>query len=173
MIIAIDPGKSGAIVSHNNRTTLAWSMPQTREDAIRLFKTLEGLSTGGDRQMIIEQQHGAGSTRSSPTTMFTFGCYYERMIMVALMCGFAVTLVTPQRWMKVLNLGTIGTRRAPNGSSDAVKKEFKKSNQELKRLWKLHLRDTARKIHPEMAGKITLDNCDAILILAYAQKVTQ
>lgn len=173
MIIAIDPGNSGGIVSFQRGQTAAWPMPQTREQAIQLFKNLEAaVSDHGERAAFIEEQSGAGSVRTNPVMMFRFGCAYERMIMVAMLTGWTVTLVSPQKWMKVLNLGTVGTKRAPRGSSEAVKREFALANREAKRAWKIHLRDTARGLYPAQASKITLKNCDALLLLAYARKVT-
>lgn len=173
MIIAIDPGKSGSIVGENNGQTLAWPMPQTREQAISTFRTLRGIATDDELKVVyIEEQQGAGSVRSNPVHMFRFGCFYERVIMAAMFAGFDIVFVSSMKWMKVLNLGTIGTQRAPRGSSEEFKKQLAKDNRRLKTEWKIHLRDTARGLYPAQASKITLKNCDALLILAYARKVT-
>jgi hypothetical protein len=102
--------------------------------------------------------------------MFHFGYHvgYLRGILDTL--RFKITTVRPQVWQKALGLGNVGTQRCHQGMSAKDRKAVKVLNDRLKREWKRKLRDTARRMYPELGDSVTLSTCDALLILQYAIK---
>lgn len=142
-VIGIDPGKGGGIAVYSVKTgkVLAFKMPQTPEDMAELIGKYKENAC-----CFLEKVHAMPG--QGVTSMFTFGNQYGWLQMCLVMHFIRTEPVTPQKWMKTLELG--------------VKKG--KSNSE----WKNKLRLRAQQIFPNQ--KITLAKSDALLILQYGLK---
>jgi len=145
MMIAIDPGKSGAIAAVSNGKTQTWKMPQTPTDTARLLRFLsdEGYTTA-----YLEEVSGYAGGRGAPgSAMFTFGQVYAWIEMGLVMAGFQIIKVRPQKWQKTLGIGTSGGNKPE---------------------WKRKLKAKAQELFPGV--DVTLVNADALLILYTASK---
>ena len=145
MLMAIDPGKNGALVwaGMDGCSTCCERMPATEGDCVDLLRTLTTGAGGGPRVCHIEKVGGFVKGKSAPgSAMFNFG--HGRGVLVgALMAfGWRVVEVTPQKWQKWLGVGKVG------GDKNRLKAE-------------------AQRRFPDQA--VTLANADALLILDYAR----
>lgn len=148
IVISIDPGKSGAIVSGWKSTgePKCFNMPETLGDMIALFRKI-AITT--DCVVYLEKVGGYVGGRGAPgSAMFNFGQNYGHLEAVACTLGLEVRHVTPQKWQKALGLGTT------NGRS--------------KTEWKNHLKSKAQMLYPN--HKVTLANADALLIFHAAKR---
>lgn len=115
--------------------------------------------------------------------MFEFGRNVERVgcILETLMCP--VIEIQPKVWQKSLGLGSserVQVPRMPRGmnkteaniwkqaNADEIK-QAKAFNAKAKRDWKNKLKAEAQRRFP--AIKVTLDNCDALLIHSVAMEI--
>lgn len=145
--IAIDPGKSGAIVTGKSEADpTCFNMPETLGDLVQLFRKI-AITT--DCIVYLEKVGGYAGGRGAPgSAMFNFGQNYGHLEAVAHTIGLEVRHVTPQKWQKALSMGTA------NGRS--------------KTEWKNHLKSKAQMLFPNC--KVTLANADALLIFHAAKR---
>ena len=151
-MIAIDPGESGGVASLDamGRVT-AEGMPATEGDILELLMThkhvhqLERM----DLVAVMEEVGGYCGQACPGSAMFNFGRNFGFLLGVLQATGWRVVLVKPQKWQKVLGLGT---------KSGLTKTQ-----------WKNKLKERAQQLHPSL--KVTLQTADALLILE-AQKST-
>jgi len=138
IICAIDPGKSGALVSGESLENYGvHAMPQSPFEAIATMKTL-GAST-----IYLEEVGGyAGGAGAPGAAMFNFGRSYAILETASVASGASLVKVRPQKWQKALSLGTRGERTKPE--------------------WKRHLKDRAQELFPKT--RVSLLNADALLI---------
>jgi hypothetical protein len=141
-IIGIDPGGSGAIVFIINGNITWNNMPDTPADIIFL------LNDRKDFKCFLEQVHGMPGQGGQ--AMFNFGKNYGYLEMALLAKGISTETVTPQKWQKFYQLGTRGT--------------------DTKTQWKNKLKAKAQQLFPN--EKVTLANCDALLIAYYGYYMT-
>jgi hypothetical protein len=193
-IIAIDPGASGGIaVQHTapGRTlfgdiqeqataTEVFSMPETRGDAITLLLGI--VRDPANTEAYIEKISGF-IPDGGASQMFEFGKSVERMGCILETIGVRIIEVTPQSWMKALSLGKMDKSpipRPPKGMSGPALSIWKQQNAEeiksakaanarLKTEWKNKLKAEAQRRYPSI--KVTLKNCDALLILEAAKQI--
>ena len=93
-------------------------------------------------------KHSVMTKTADPgSAMFKFGYGNGLLMGVLLSRKIPVELVTPQKWQKALSLGTKGGM--PNTQ------------------WKNKLKAMAQRLYPDL--KVTLNTCDALLILHYAR----
>jgi hypothetical protein len=162
MIIAVDPGKSGAVSWMHDCVVLTENTPETEGDIVSLFLSIIGMRKPGESAvMYIEQLNGyAGGTGQPGSMMFTMAKYYWCWIFLAHAFDIRHHLVTPQKWQKEINIGKRGTLK---GSTPSERYRIQKD-------WKNKLKAEAQRLYP-MLGSITLNNCDSLLILEYARKI--
>lgn len=191
-IIAIDPGASGGIaVQHiaQGRTlygdtvegrcaTGTYAMPETRGDAINLFKQIAEFPE--NTVAYIEKISGF-IPDGGASQMFEFGKSVERVGCILETLGVRIIEITPQSWMKSLAMGKIektAIPRPPKGMTSVALSIWKQQNAEaikaakaanarLKTEFKNKLKAEAQRRFPKV--KVTLKNCDALLILEVAK----
>lgn len=95
-LIAIDPGKLGAIAVYIDGTVEAYPMPPTPTD---IFSLLEEMSKNS--VCYLERVHGMPKQKG----MFTFGQGYGWLEMALLALEIPTVSVTPQKWQRSLELG--------------------------------------------------------------------
>jgi len=142
-LIAIDPGCSGGIASHEDGGAYCVSMPDTLGD---LVDRLRGYSARGVTTCYLEQVVGF-IPMAGAGAMFTFGQSFGQIQGVLAALNFKVVEVRPAKWQKALSCGD------------------KKSHGKK---WKSHLKGMAQQLFPEC--DVTLKTADALLILQYAMK---
>jgi hypothetical protein len=147
MILAIDPGKSGALVTGRTLDDPhTFNMPDTLGDLVQLFRRIVHVT---DCVVYLEKVGGYAGGRGAPgSAMFNFGQNYGHLEAIAHTLGLEVRHVTPQKWQKALALGT--------------------SNGRSKTEWKNHLKAKAQMLYPN--HKVTLANADALLIFHAAKR---
>ena len=171
VIIAIDPGASGAIsVKHSDGTVMAHKMPDSPRGICDLLEPIK--VTPDEVVAYIEEVGGyIGGAGAPGSAMFNFGEGYGviKGILTALRIPFH--LVRPQKWQKELGLGTKEKARAERLCGQVTTAELKRVanlNAGYKRDWKNKLKARAEREYPHL--KVTLANCDALLILSYAKQ---
>jgi len=173
-IIAIDPGSSGAVaVWQDGEEVATHKMPETRGDAIFLLKTL---FVPKESVAYIEKIAGF-IPDGGASQMFEFGKSVERCGAILETLGCPIIEIPPQSWQKLMGMGKSERRQIPKELQGkkltAAQKEEKKVivslNGKAKRAWKSKLREEAQRRYPHL--KVTLDNGDALLILAVAQQL--
>jgi len=168
MIIAIDPGKTGGIaILSDHQTIQAFKMPDTDGDVIEFFNEkiplcqIEGFKSvcymekvGGfigmrTKYIVCPQCRNQVPVQSADpgSAMFKFGYGNGFLISTVMTRKIPLEMVTPQSWMKALSLGT--------------KSGMSKTD------WKNKLKAMAQRLYPNL--KVTLNTCDALLILKYAK----
>ena len=143
MILAIDPGKNGAVVWEVGGGADVERMPATDGDCVDLLRSLT--ANAGRGVCYIEKVGGFVKGKSAPgSAMFNFG--HGRGVLVgALMAfGWRVVQVTPQKWQAWLGIGKVG------GDKNKLKAE-------------------AQRRFPDQ--DVTLANADALLIFDYARSM--
>jgi hypothetical protein len=146
MIIAIDPGKSGgiAVSRYMGKQIQVFPMPATEKDLVELLASFMTMDPHDPCKMIIEKVGGYVGGRGQPgSAMFEFGKWAWGPVWVAQCYQIPVQMVTPQKWQKVLSLGT--------STGDKTK-------------WKNKLKSEAQRRYPQI--NVTLKTADALLILA-------
>lgn len=156
VIAAWDPGRSGAIAMlFPSGRVLTHKNPNTAEALCVLLRRHDV------RRVICERQVGAGGFRTSGPSMFSLGCHYGTYLTVFRAIGIQVHVVTAQAWQ-----GTIDMHRPPRRKKgDPQRSEKEKSDAYRDR--KRALCEAAKKVYPTLT--VTLTNCDALLLLAYAK----
>lgn len=111
---------------------------------------------------------GAGAPGSA---MFNFGEGYGVIQGILTVLRIPYTLVRPQRWQKELGLGNKEKVRAEKICGGIITTEERKRVAALKsaakKEWKNKLKARAEREYPHL--KVTLANCDALLILSYGK----
>ncbi len=144
--MGIDPGASGAIVVIDGDRNVLDKFTFT-EDPIDL---LEFLQKNNDVNFcILERVHGMPGMGG--VAMFHFGTNFGWIEMALLACKIPFESVSPQKWMKSMELG---------GKGNMTKTE-----------WKNKLKAQANRIFPN--DKVTLKTADALLIADYCMKVNK
>ena len=154
IIISCDPGAHGAMAWRDgNGTRHVRKMPDTPRGILELIREIEDEV---DEQGVIlpstsfvcyleDVGHGISGQSSSATANFARHNGHLEMALIAE--DIRIEKVLPQRWMKTLGIGR---------STDCASK----------REWKNKLKRKAEELYPQF--KVTLDTCDALLILDYA-----
>lgn len=142
--MGIDPGKSGSIIVINEDRDIieAVTMPDDASELLDIFERHSDVTFA-----VLERVHGMPGMGG--TQMFTFGKNYGHIEMALLSKKIPFETVTPQKWMKSMELGT---------------KKFG----ETKSQWKNHLKAQAVRLFPK--AKVTLALSDALLIAEYCKR---
>lgn len=167
----------GAIAWSNRIGQFVAPMPETRRGVIDLIKEI---LSDADRPVAYIEKGSHYIPSAGASTMFTYGSNVERIGCVLETLDVRLIEITPQKWQKVLCLGTsdrLAPPRMPPGFNPKQKATWRASNFEAleraanhnataKRDWKNKLKAEAERRFPGL--KVTLKTCDALLILEAA-----
>lgn len=147
-VLAIDPGASGALAIRDHAGRV-YTVTMPAEDADVLDALAEVIATakseGSTVTATMERVGGFVAGCPAPgSAMFNFGRGVGFIVGVLMTARVPLTLITPQKWQAALQLGTSKAHAS-------------------KQAWKRHLRAEAARLYPDQ--KVTLTNCDALLIL--------
>lgn len=165
LIIAVDPGKSGAIATWEHGSLIYVDhMPLTETDLWDYFRCLSMFD--GQRRTAITciceriTGHRAGNAASTSVTL-AMNAGACRMACI----GNEIPLnppegVMPAVWMEKVVPGRPKGRKLAKGEKRTTREEY-----ELKKARKQYIRDAMQKLYPHL--KVTLVNADALGILTY------
>jgi len=146
MVLAIDPGKNGALVWAGIRifdSAVVEKMPISEGDCVDLIRGISVMSPGEPNVCYIEKVGGFACGKKLPgSAMFNFGHGRGVLIGALMAFGWRVIEVTPQKWQAWLGIGKVG------GDKHKLKAE-------------------AQRRFPDV--DVTLVNADALLIFDYAR----
>lgn len=188
-IVAWDPGAAGAfLVDYAGEITITPHDELGVDPSAELFRILNGADV-----FCYESQTGCAGIRVSAPAMFKFGCNYMEVLGAARMLSHIRKLtgnpvmrmlpVTPQVWQKTLGLDALKMKKvkkpkvnehmSPNEKVEIEMRcrEIDKLNSGAKYHWKKTLKEEADKAFRHYGIRITMENCDAFLLLRYAWKV--
>ena len=148
-LIAVDPGASGGITRRTPTGQInLWAMPATELDLVELLGSLIGNVTETPCVVYCEDVGGYTGGPAPGSRMFNFGWMAGGPVWIAMCYQARVVMIRPQKWQKVLSLGTGG-----KGAAE-------------RRAWKNKLKAKAQELHPELG--INLKTADSLLILEAA-----
>jgi len=169
VIAAVDPGGSGGMAWQDSSGEVKTCSMANRGEFTMAIGQAQGLGQNSDEEppdeeiiVYIEKVTGfiprrkqsdgeeeAFNLQNSSHLMFNFGKNYG--IMLGICEGFGITPVEvmPTEWQRMTFTRKSGTRQA----------------------WKNQLKEIAQRRFPDV--KVTLSNCDALLILSYAMLKTR
>jgi hypothetical protein len=98
--------------------------------------------------------------------MFQYGRNVERIGCVLECKGIRIVEIIPRSWQKALGLGSSDRVKVTKDMNPAEVKSAKAHNDQAKRDWKNKLKAEAERRFPQI--KVTLKNCDALLLLDVA-----
>lgn len=142
-VVAVDPGVNGGIAWYDTDGPRAIRMPETDGDILDTFR---GLRRAGAQRIAMELPSKCifGAGHSALATLHRNVGFLQGVAMAE---GFSLLLFTPQKWQAKLSL--------------------KKRTGEEQRHWKNRLKEEAQRRFPSI--RVTLNNADALLILASQQ----
>ncbi len=170
MIIAIDPGKHGGIVSlTENRDVQTFFIPKIGNEVdVRGIQEIFFTLFNSDRdEVIIEKVHAIYGSSSSSTFTFGYVCGLLEGIIVG--NNFRYSMVTPKEWQKIMFEGIEpiykpskkkgkGTLETKKMAELAYKRLFPKVD-----LYKTENGNKSKKVHDGLV--------DALLIAEYARRI--
>lgn len=159
IIVGIDPGATGAIVSINNSHDLEWYRFKDTDgfsiSCILLKEFIENIQR--DTNIIyLEKVHSMPG--EGVTSVFTFGRSVGVIEGMLKQESLKYHNVLPQDWQR--ELGLVGIAGKNTFKNAAAKKTFRK---------KAYL-EYAKKLFPKYANQITIDLADAILIAEFGYR---
>lgn len=169
MIIAIDPGASGAIAwcRNDGSDVHVVPMPETRRDTIDVIKQACGEP---DWQTVCyHEKINPFIPDGGASMMFNFGASVERCGCIIETLNVRLIEIPPKSWQKELGLGGSYRIKVPK-KGEATPEEIKAAkahNAKAKGEWKNKLKEEAQRRFPTL--KVTLKTCDALLILDVAK----
>lgn len=163
MIVAIDPGQSGAFAVKHAGKVEVHNMPETLGGTIELCKLLH--AHGQDVAVYMEKINGFIGG-AGPGQMFQFGKMCERPVAIWQTLGARIVEVRPYEWQSALHLGNCQHIKVEKNATPDTRLAAQQENSRLKRDWKNKLKDCAEKRYPGI--RVTLKNADALLLLCYA-----
>jgi len=148
IVIGIDPGANGALVAwFNDDKPVIHKCAKTDPYDALMDITDCALSRMDVCVAYLEQVQGFIGKQQPGAAMFKFGDGYGYIRGVLRALGVSTVLVRPQTWQK--GLPGMASLKGPDR--------------------KRALRDEAARRFPQI--KVTLDNCDALLIASYGQRM--
>lgn len=157
-IIAIDPGKNGAIAVLDGEGGVVdvMKMPDTAQELLEVLKECRHHEDNEYwHQSVCYLEKVGGMPGQGGSAMFSFGRGYGHVEMALLALEIPTNEVSPQKWQKHFGAG---------GSS------ITKSSAAEKREHKNKLKAKAQQLFPMLGKKVTLATCDALLIAEYGRK---
>lgn len=170
MIIAIDPGASGAIAwsCFNGSNVGVMPMPETRRDTIDALRERTQGDFDSRPAVCYHEKINPFIPDGGASQMFAFGANVERCGCIIETLGVRLIEIAPKVWQKQLGLGSSDRVRVPS-KTEATKEQIKAAkafNAHAKTEWKNKLKAEAQRRFPQL--KVTLKTCDALLILECA-----
>ena len=144
IILGIDPGKMGAIAIIKGKKVTAYKFPKELEDLSVIVKMYVDKYKTEDIKVLIEHVH-AFPTDSRPSA-FSFGRNLGHWEGVLSTFELEIDTVAPRTWQSFYDIPVI-------------------KNKHERKHW---LKNKALELFPKL--KITLANCDALLIANYAKE---
>lgn len=144
LIIGIDPGANGgiAVMDEAHKVLDVMGMPDTPMDILYALRKY----AGGDVIAYLEDVgHGLPGQSSKATA--TFARHNGHLEMALLAIGIRTVKCTPQKWIKMYQLGR-------SSDYDRI-------------AWKNRLKAKAQELFPDLGKKVTLKTCDSLLICLY------
>jgi len=168
MIIAVDPGASGAIAwKRRGLPAECCGMPETRGDAITALRRMQMLADAAGEPLVGYHEKVANYVEcGGASAMMQFGRNAERCACIMETLGIPLVEIAPQAWQKALGLGKSERVKCDADAGPEAKKKAREHNAKAKRDWKNKLKAEAQRRFPHL--KVTLGNADALLILAAA-----
>lgn len=149
LIIAIDPGKNGAIVLRNgDKVVCVDNMPDTCIDLTDIIEGYKLYATDLKTSLVAYLEVVHAMPNQGTVSMFTFGQGFGHLEQVLADFRIRTVKVRPAQWEKELGLTD------------------KKGTE--KRVHKNKLKQRAQELFPDV--KVTLANADALLISEYAHR---
>ena len=147
--IGIDPGEKGgiAVIDRDRKVLEVVKMPETPQYVLDFVSEYSGQDVTAALENV---GHGVPGQSSSATA--TFARHNGHLEMALLALSIPTEKVTPQKWLKVYQLGN--------------------SKSYTKTQWKNKLKAKAQQLFPSLGKKITLYTSDALLIAEYARRMT-
>jgi len=148
-VIAIDPGKQGALAVYFGITITTHKLPKGAQDRVALLRHyLDASSIEGWPVVCVMERVGGYVGRPQPgSRMFVFGECFGFLLGVIHTLQIPLVLVRPQEWQRALGLG----RAKDHGSGHH---------------WKGHLKFEAQRLFPRL--RVIGQTSDALLILQWA-----
>lgn len=178
VLIAIDPGASGGIAVLNTvGEVIAVKMPDTPRD---VFDVINGAIKQAHESAMkvfcyMELVGGYIGEEQPGYRMFNFGKGYGNLEGFLIALGVPFELVSPRKWQQAVGAIPVGRQKAiimdsmtPSQRS-AEKRRVSGLNARLKQAHKNRLKERAQRLFPQV--KVTLANCDALLLLEYGRKI--
>lgn len=173
-LLAIDPGASGGMACHISGRIECWKMPDTQPDILVKLAFLQQRFQEQAKKEFREQpitcyiedlpKYIRQASKSTLAVMFeNYG--YTKGVLQAL--KIRTILVTPQKWQKYFGFGTKGLIPEPKEATPEERKRIQQANAIAARDWKNKLKAEAQRRFPLI--EVTLNTCDALLILDYAR----
>lgn len=164
--IAVDPGASGGIAWSNRYGISVVSMPDTRRGCIDAIDSIIQQHQGEQAPVAYMEKIAPFIPGGGASSMFEFGRNVERIGCVLECKGIRIVEIIPRSWQKKLGLGNSDRIRVSKDMTAAEQKSAKAHNDIAKRDWKRKLKEEAERRFPQI--KVTLKNCDALLLLDVA-----
>ena len=146
IIIAIDPGKNGAIAVRTDTGIVVKKMPSTPKDLYDYIHEWKELSERENIPIVAYLEQVSAMPGNGVVSMFTFGKGFGHLQMALISCGIRTIEIRPQKWQRALSM-TDGRK--------TDKSEHKR-----------RLKEKAQRLFPNI--KVTADTQDALLISEYA-----
>lgn len=166
MIVAVDPGKSGAVVVSRDSVVESFDTPVTRRDcfdlAVRLAK-----EAFPDRPVVYIEKITGFVAGAGPGQMFQFGEVVERIGCAFEFAGCRIVEVTPQKWQKHVGIGHTPNVAVEKNATPETIMAARSANARRKRDRKNQYKAEAQRRFPDV--RVTLKNADALLILEYGR----
>lgn len=145
--IGVDPGKNGGFAVLNSYGCLidTQRMPSTPLD---IYNYLSEIAHNYSEILCVLEDVGYGRPGQSSIATATFARHNGHLEMALLVLGLPTVTVTPQKWMRYYQLGTM-------------------SECKNKTVWKNKLKAKAQLLFPKNAKDITLNTSDAVLLANY------
>ena len=181
-LIAIDPGVSGGIAVLTLEGTLplsarAYKMPETCKDLFELLREWAfGISFNSinanlgmmSARVYVEEVSGFIGKRQPGSRMFNFGRGYGQIEGILTAMSVPYVMVRPQAWQRALNIPKTSREKVPGTVDDLERLSIESGNTQAEREHKHVMRELAQRLYPTL--KVTLGNCDALLLLEYARQ---
>lgn len=177
-LVALDPGVLGGLAVLINGEVTLHKMPETPRDLCDILDAAQSdsLLSATPLKVYLEKVQGfIGEEGGMPgSRAFTFGESFGIIQGIIVHAKIPYEMVRPQQWQKGLGLPPCGRVRGtytPQMTNEQVKSEKLRVGQingRLKNDHKNRLKQLAQQFYPYQ--KVTLANCDSLLILQWAIK---
>lgn len=165
MYIGIDPGKTGAIAVKIGNRMRVHNMPVTRVEMLTWFKGLKEFSIKNNDPLFAVSELVHSFPGNSGSSMFTFGQWYERVLLCLTCNHISFELVGPHKWQKAFGIKP-RKKEKKDDEGNIIQRGELKSEHKRKMLVKAQSLFPSTKIGRK-------DNADAILICEYASREFQ